>query len=189
MAEELENDEALQEQYDEAIANALDIVAEKSGLKDEYGDDYAEIMEKQSEEETESEESESDVKTAQKTAEDAETEDDTAEADAPAEESAEPEEKTEDPDAIPAVDGERVIIGGSGDGVDEVQAARSMFLDVDAVQQRVEATGRDQAQTIQDLQKVANFMTDAIVGAEVELTFAPGETEKFIEIIPIQYHQ
>ena len=172
IAEAAENDEEFQQAYDEAIANALDLIADQSGLTEEHGEEYAEMPEGETEDEDTSVTEET---AAEDAANDAEVTDETQ---------AEENTETDDPDAIPAVDGDKVIIAGDGDGIDEVQQARTMFLDADAVAQRVEATGGDQAQTFQDLQKVANFMTDGIVGAEVELTFAPGETEKYIEIVP-----
>ena len=89
-----------------------------------------------------------------------------------------------DVEAIPANgDGEIITIGGAADeyeDVDPVQAAANLFTGESATAQRLTSEG----DMFQDLQAIANVMTNAVVGASVELTFAPGETEKYLEIVP-----
>ena len=89
-----------------------------------------------------------------------------------------------DVEAIPANgDGEIITIGGAADeyeDVDPVQAAANLFTGESATAQRLTSEG----DMFQDLQAIANVMTSAVVGASVELTFAPGETEKYLEIVP-----
>lgn len=59
-----------------------------------------------------------------------------------------------------------------------IQRAKQVYTGIDAEPQRVTST-TDMMQQVQDM---ANVMTNAVVGASVTLEFAPGEREKFIEI-------
>ena len=61
---------------------------------------------------------------------------------------------------------------------DPVQQARNLYTGVDGSSQRVTAT-EDMFQQMQD---IANVMTEVVPGASVALTFAPGETEKLMRI-------
>ena len=63
---------------------------------------------------------------------------------------------------------------------DPVQQAANLFTGESATAQRLTTEG----DMFQDLQAVANVLTNVVVGASVELTFAPGETEKYLEIVP-----
>ncbi|MBE6864616.1 MAG: hypothetical protein E7495_08695 [Ruminococcus flavefaciens] len=84
----------------------------------------------------------------------------------------------------PVSDGETITLDTSENGtVDEVQKARQMFLGVDGVSQRIESN-MDQNSAMQDLQSIANVMTDVVVGASVQVDFEPGETQKYLEVIP-----
>ena len=87
-----------------------------------------------------------------------------------------------DAGAIPANgDGETLTIGGSADAdPDPLRQAVNFFTGQNATPQRLTAEG----DMFQDLQAIANVMTNVVVGASVELTFAPGETEKYLEIVP-----
>ena len=87
-----------------------------------------------------------------------------------------------DAGAIPANgDGETLTIGGSADAdSDPLRQAVDFFTGQNATPQRLTAEG----DMFQDLQAIANVMTNVVVGASVELTFAPGETEKYLEIVP-----
>lgn len=91
--------------------------------------------------------------------------------------------------AIPAIEnGEVITIGGTEneyEDVDPVQAAANLFTGENATAQRLTSEG----DMFQDLQAIANVMTNAVVGASVELTFAPGETEKYLEIVPKDNHR
>ena len=86
-----------------------------------------------------------------------------------------------DPNVVVTDGSETVTIGEPDDGLDPVQRASNLFTGEDAISQRLTAS----TDLFQDLQKVANVLTDAVVGAYVEITFAPGETSKYIEIIPL----
>ena len=81
-------------------------------------------------------------------------------------------------DKAAAAGGLPVSAGGE---IDEVQQARAMFTGVDSVSQRLST----ESDLIQDLQSVANVMTDAVVGTSTELVFRPGERVKYLEIVPI----
>ena len=89
-----------------------------------------------------------------------------------------------DEGAIPAIEnGEVITIGGTEgeyEDVDPVQQAANLFTGENATAQRLTTEG----DMFQDLQAIANVMTNVVVGASVELTFAPGETEKYLEIVP-----
>ena len=90
--------------------------------------------------------------------------------------------------AIPAVkNGEIITIVGEDEGedYDPVQAAANLFTGENATAQRLTTDG----DMMQDLQSIANVMTNVVVGASVELTFAPGETEKYLEIVPKDNHK
>lgn len=63
---------------------------------------------------------------------------------------------------------------------DPVQQAANLFTGQNATAQRLTT----ESDMFQDLQAIANVMTDVVVGASVELTFKEGETEKFLEIVP-----
>lgn len=83
--------------------------------------------------------------------------------------------------ALEAIEnGETLTIGGSQSGLDPVQQAANLYSGQNATPQRVAA----ESDMFQDLQAIANVMTNVVVGASVELTFAPGETDKYLEIIP-----
>ena len=92
-----------------------------------------------------------------------------------------------DAGAIPANgDGETLTIGGSADAdPDPLRQAVNFFTGRDAAPQRLTAEG----DMFQDLQAIANVMTNVVVGASVTLTFAPGETEKYLEIVPKDNHK
>jgi len=78
-------------------------------------------------------------------------------------------------------DGETLTIGGSAEAdTDPLRRAVNFFTGRDAAPQRLTAEG----DMFQDLQAIANVMTNVVVGASVTLTFAPGETEKYLEILP-----
>ena len=62
--------------------------------------------------------------------------------------------------------------------LDPVQQARNLYTGIDGSSQHVTASEN----TLQQLQRVANVMTEVVPGAGVVLTFAPGETEKLLEI-------
>ena len=90
-----------------------------------------------------------------------------------------------DVEAVPADGGEVISIGGDTDAdVNPVQQAANLFTGQNATSQRLTSEG----DMFQDLQAIANVMTNAVVGASVELTFAPGETEKYLEIVPKDNH-
>ena len=55
------------------------------------------------------------------------------------------------------------------------------FTGQNATAQRLTSEG----DLFQDLQAIANVMTEVVAGASVELRFAPGETEKYLEIVPL----
>ena len=164
LSEMLENDPEAQKAYREGLEAALEYLEEESGFNDKYGDDnpYSEAVEEMIGE----------------TAETAESTE--------AEENADPlEAEIEavpdgDEGAIPAIEnGETLAIGD--EAVDPVQQAANLFTGENATPQRLTAEGSDM---MQDLQSIANVMTNVVVGASVELTFAPGETEKYLEIVP-----
>jgi hypothetical protein len=90
-----------------------------------------------------------------------------------------------DEGAIPADDeGEVITIGEeeveNEEELDPIQRAMNAFTGVDAKPQRLTSDG----DTLQDLQAIANVMTNVVVGAKVELSFAPGERVKYLEIVP-----
>ena len=74
-----------------------------------------------------------------------------------------------DEGAIPAIangDGETLTIGGSADAdSDPLRQAVNFFTGQNATPQRLTAEG----DMFQDLQAIANVMTNAVVGASVEL--------------------
>jgi len=193
-SEILENDPEAQEAYREGTETALEFLNNASGLKDKYEEDnpYSEALEElYSENDEASEETEP--------AEEAEAvEDVEPAAEAEAAEDAEPAEEVElseeadtaaddddsdwDEGAIPAIEnGEMISIGGNSDDASErLRQAVNLFTGQNAAAQRLTAEG----DMFQDLQSIANVMTNLVVGASVELTFAPGETEKYLEIVP-----
>ena len=65
--------------------------------------------------------------------------------------------------------------------LDPVQQARNLYTGVDGKSQKVEAT----SDMYQQLQSVADVMTEVVPGAGIVLTFAPGETEKQLVLRPI----
>ena len=66
-----------------------------------------------------------------------------------------------------------------------VEKARGLYTGVDGGSQKVEAT----SDMYQQLQDVANVMTEVVPGAGIVLTFAPGETEKFLVLNPIDNNE
>ena len=76
------------------------------------------------------------------------------------------------------------VASGSDSETDPVQQARSMFTGVEGTSQRVTAEASDFAETYQEMQKMANVITEIVAGVRLEVPFAEGETEKYLEIIP-----
>ena len=70
--------------------------------------------------------------------------------------------------------------GSEEDNVDKVQQARAAFTGVEGKSQRLTA----QSDMYQDLQSVADVLTTAVPGADIELQFAPGEWLQYLELIP-----
>ena len=182
LASEMENDEELRSAYNDAVNKTMDAIAGQTGLTDKYGEAYEEYAEEAAVTEMDSETDSDITQNAENETEDTAVTEMDSETDSDITQNAENE--TEDT-ATPETE-ETIRIGDNDPGTtDKVQKARSLFLNQDAVAQRVEAAGGDQEQAIQDMQKIADLMTDGIVGANVEITFAPGEKEKYIEIVPI----
>lgn len=159
-ADMMENDPGAQAAYQEGVEAALDYLQDASGLSDKYGDEDPYAE-----------------KVEALYGEDAEAD-------------ADVEAVTDwDEGAIPAIDdGEIITIGGTEneyEDVDPVQAAANLFTGQNATAQRLTSEG----DMFQDLQAIANVMTNVVVGASVELTFAPGETEKYLEIVPKDNHK
>lgn len=69
--------------------------------------------------------------------------------------------------------------------LDEVSQARNLFTGVEGTNQHLTTTG----DTMQKLQDVADVMTELVPGAGIRLTFAPGESEKFLLITPEDNHE
>ena len=65
--------------------------------------------------------------------------------------------------------------------LDPVQQARNLFTGEEVRSQRV-TSSQDMFQQLQD---VADVMTATVPGAKLKLTFAPGETEKYLVLTPI----
>ena len=150
----LQTDPEAQEAYAEGVNTALEFLEEASGLKDKYGDE--------------------DPYAAALEGDKAYTDDDDALY----------------AGALPANgNGEVITVGGKDADVktgdepldfDPVQQAANLFTGQNATAQRLISEG----DMFQDLQAIANVLTDVVVGASVELTFAEGETEKYLEIVP-----
>ena len=108
--------------------------------------------------------------------------DETADADAATDSGAEPVDAQEG--QVSLLDGgEKLPVTVSTDGdisLDPVQQARQLYTGIDEAPQRVTAT--DSRDLAAELQSISNVMTNAVVGASVRLTFAPGEKEKFLVI-------
>lgn len=68
---------------------------------------------------------------------------------------------------------------GAG-GLDPVERARAAFTGVNADSQRLVSQG----DVFRDLQAVADVLTSVVPGADLVLRFAPGETSKYLELIP-----
>ena len=66
------------------------------------------------------------------------------------------------------------------DEPDKVQQARAAFTGVQGTSQRLST----QSDMFQDLQSVADVLTTAVVGADITLNFAPGESMQYLELIP-----
>ena len=80
------------------------------------------------------------------------------------------------------------LAGIEGDGeteLDEVSQARNLFTGVEGTNQHLTTSG----DSMQQLQDVADLMTTLVPGAEIRLTFAPGEKEKFLLITPKDNHE
>ncbi|MBO4787561.1 MAG: S-layer homology domain-containing protein [Lachnospiraceae bacterium] len=211
-ADMLESDPEAQAAYQEGVETALEFLDEASGLSEKYGGEnpYAEAVEElygESAEPSEDEEPADDAEPVEdaEPAEDAESTEDTESAEdtepveAATEETAPDDAYTIDADveavidwdegAIPAIEnGEVITIGGTEneyENVDPVQAAANLFTGENATAQRLTTEG----DMFQDLQAIANVMTNAVVGASVELTFDIGETEKYLEIVPKDNHK
>ena len=179
-ADMMENDPDAQTAYREGVETALEFLEDASGLSDKYDGEnpYAEPVEEMY--------GSLDDETPAADAEVIESDEGgvhTIDADIEAV-SAGDETAAWDEGAIPAIDGGEVItIGGAEDeyeDVDPVQAAANLFAGEEATAQRLTTEG----DMFQDLQAIANVMTNVVVGASVELTFAPGESEKYLEIVP-----
>ncbi|MBO6267333.1 MAG: hypothetical protein J6M06_03785 [Synergistaceae bacterium] len=173
-ADMMENDPDAQAAYQDGVEAALDYLQDASGLSDKYGDEdpYAEKVEALYGEDAEASPDnmysvDADVEAVPVEVDDADPYD----------------------GAIPAIEnGEVITIGGTEnehEDVDPVQAAANLFTGEDATSQRLTSEG----DMMQDLQAIANVMTNVVVGASVELTFAPGETEKYLEIVPKDNHK
>ena len=80
---------------------------------------------------------------------------------------------------------ERSGVDFDADALDPVQQARNLYTGVEGSSQRVTAT-EDMFQQIQD---IADVMTEVVPGAGVVLTYAPGETEKLLEITVKDNHE
>lgn len=65
-----------------------------------------------------------------------------------------------------------------------IQRAKQIYTGIDAQSQRVTST----TDMMQQMQNMANVLTNAVVGASLQLDFAPGEREKLIEIETINNH-
>ena len=166
-AEMLENDPEAQEAYLEGTESALEFLDEASGLKEKYGDEnpYAEA------------EGESDGVGADTAAASEEPVPEEREALAPSAGTDAPVEG-----AIPAdSDGEVITFSGDTGTFSPLSEAAALYTGEDATVQRLTAEG---GELFKDLQAIANVMTNVVVGAHVELTFKPGETEKYLEIVP-----
>ena len=155
-AEKMEDDPEAAKTYKEGVESAVDYLEEASGLKDKYGDDnpYSDEVAKMSSQDQNNDTSD-------------ENSSDEAASDG----------------VVPADGKEEISIDGEGNDSEKtsrVQKAANLFTGQDAEAQRLTAEG----DALQDLQSVANVMTNAVVGASVELTFAPGESEKYLEVIP-----
>ena len=186
-SEMLENDPEAQQAYQEGTEAALEFLDEASGLKDKYSEEnpYTEALE----------ELQSEAAEPVEEAEPAETEEPAEDTDPAAEElpsenagsSTEGTAPESDEDAIPAIEnGETITINGNEpEKTNPMREAVNLFTGQNASSQRLTAEG----DMFQDLQAVANVMTNVVVGASVELTFAPGETEKYLEIVPKDNHK
>ena len=197
-SEMLENDPQAQQAYQEGTEAALEFLDEASGLKEKYSEEnpYTEALEELYSEDAEPAEETEPVEEAESVeetepVEEAEPVEETepAEETAPVEETGSSTEETvtePDEDAIPAVEnGETIAIEGSAEEkINPMRQAVNLFTGRNASSQRLTAEG----DMFQDLQAVANVMTNVVVGASVELTFAPGETEKYLEIVPKDNH-
>ena len=177
-AEMLENDPEAQTAYREGTETALEFLDEASGLKDKYseGNPYSEALEEFYGEGTDSLE-------GQESVEDTETESGESASGSEYDIDADVEAVADwDEGAIPAVEnGETIAIGGNADEAsDPLRQAVNLFTGQNAASQRLTAEGN----VFEDLQAIANVMTNVVVGASVELTFVPGETEKYLEIVP-----
>ena len=173
--EEIMNDPEALEAYQEGVNEALEFLEEQSGLDEKYDGEnpYAEAVEELYGENAEEPAEEPAEELAEEPAEEPAAE--------PAEEPAEEPAIEPDPNVVVTDGSETVTIGEPDDGLDPVQRASNLFTGEDAISQRLTSS----TDLFQDLQKVANVLTDAVVGAYVEITFAPGETSKYIEIIPL----
>lgn len=73
--------------------------------------------------------------------------------------------------AVPAEDAETV-------STNPLQQARAMYTGIEGEPQKVTST----TDTLQQIQQMANVMTNAVVGATLKVDFAAGESEKYIAI-------
>ncbi|MCR5206481.1 MAG: InlB B-repeat-containing protein [Lachnospiraceae bacterium] len=151
----LTNDPDARAAYQEGIENALDFLEEASGLNEKYGDEDPY------------------AEAVESVYGDNANDKDVAD-----------EEKTSDTDenVIPANGDDEVITieGEQGKAKMSLRDAANLFTGQSATSQRL----TNDSDMIQDIQSIANVMTNVVVGAKAELTFAPGETEKYLEIVP-----
>ena len=195
LEEKMAEDPALKEQMTQAVQEAIDYLEEASGLKDaetpeapeeptETPEEPAETPEEPVETPEEPAETpEEPVETPEESAETPEEPVETAEepaetaeepAEAPEEPTEMPEKPTptpEDAEAVPAETEEYV-------NTNPLQEARALFTGIEGEPQRVTSSG----DMLQDIQKMANVITNAVVGATLTVPFAAGETEKYLAI-------
>ncbi len=176
-SETLEKEPEAQEAYKEGLETALDFLETASGLDEKYdGEDPYASASKDLLAEPDGDASAAVPESEAST----DLPDSGAESAAPADSEEEPIRMDER--VRPADGSERLTIGDSGEsGLDPVQQAANLFAGTDAASQRLTTEG----DLFQDLQAVANVLTDVVVGASVELSFAPGEKEKYLELVPL----
>lgn len=95
---------------------------------------------------------------------------------------ADPSESAEAPKEKPAgaTEGEYAELSDGSEEIstDPLQEARRMYTGISDEPQRVTST----MDTMQQIQKIANVVTSAVVGATLTIDFAAGESEKYIAI-------
>lgn len=168
-AQMLEGDEALQKQTAEAVQDAIDYIETESGLKDTN----------LSQESVSAEQTGADAETNSAEAAEGNGEEITTDAgDEQAGKSVEhPEEN------ISSVEENTEITAEVSDdeeniNINPLQYARQMYTGVSGESQKVTAT----TDMMQQIQQMANVITNAVVGANLTVDFAAGEREKYIAI-------